>query len=53
MYTYILKIIYMIFTSSNIFSFCQFTFDLCVDVTGVVCHQFGLLGIDLHAMNQC
>ena len=28
-------------------------FNLCVDVTGVVCHQFGLLGIDLHAMNQC
>ena len=25
-------------------------FDLCVDATGVVCHQFGLLGIDLYAV---
>ena len=25
-------------------------FDLCVDVTGVVCHQLGLLGTDLHAV---
>ena len=24
-------------------------FDICVDVTGVVCHQLGLLGSDLHA----
>ena len=24
-------------------------FDLCVDATGVVCHQLGLLGTDLHA----
>ena len=23
-------------------------FDLCVDATGVVCHQLGLLGTDLH-----
>ena len=23
--------------------------DLCVDATGVVCHQLGLLGTDLHA----
>ena len=25
-------------------------FDLCVDVTGVVCHQLGLLGTDLLAL---
>ena len=25
-------------------------FNNCVDVTGVVCHQLGLLGIDLHAV---
>ena len=25
-------------------------FDLCVDATGVVCHQLGLLGTDLHAV---
>ena len=26
-------------------------FDLCVDATGVVCHQLGLLGSDLHAIS--
>ena len=31
-------------------SFCPFYFNLCVDATGVVCHQLGLLGIDLHAV---
>ena len=25
-------------------------FDLCVDATGVVCHQLGLLGTDLHTI---
>ncbi len=25
--------------------------DLCVDATGVVCHQLGLLGTDLHAVS--
>ena len=25
-------------------------FDLYVDATGVVCHQLGLLGTDLHAL---
>ena len=25
-------------------------FDLCVDATGVVCHQLGLLSTDLHAV---
>ena len=25
-------------------------FDLCVDATGVVCHQLGLLGTDLHVV---
>ena len=24
-------------------------FDLCVNATGVVCHQLGLLGTDLHS----
>ena len=27
-----------------------FPFNLCVDVTAVVCHQLGLLGTDLHAV---
>ena len=31
-------------------SFCPFIFYLCVDATGVACHQLGLLGIDLHAV---
>ena len=30
-------------------SFCPY-FDYCVDATGVVCRQFGLLGTDLHAV---
>ena len=30
-------------------SFCPFTWISCVDATGVVCHQLGLLGADLHA----
>ena len=25
-------------------------FDLCVDATGIVCHELGLLGADLHAV---
>ena len=25
-------------------------FDLCVDATGVVCHQLGLFGTDLNAV---
>ena len=29
-------------------SFCPFTLILCVDATGVVCYQLGLLGTDLH-----
>ena len=29
--------------------FCPFVL-LCVDATGVVCHQLGLLGTDLHAI---
>ena len=29
-------------------SLCPFTL-ICVDATGVVCHQLGLLGTDLHA----
>ena len=32
-------------------SFCPFTLiPACVDATGVVCHQLGLLGTDLHAV---
>ena len=27
-------------------------FDLCVDATGVVCYQLGLLGTDLHAVGS-
>ena len=30
-------------------SSCPFAL-ICVDATGVVCHQFGLLGTDLHAV---
>ena len=25
-------------------------FNLCLDATGVVCHQLGLIGTDLHAV---
>ena len=25
-------------------------FDVCIDAAGVVCHQLGLLGTDLHAV---
>ena len=32
----------------SVSSFCPFTL-ICVDATGVVCHQLGLLGIYLHA----
>ena len=31
-------------------SFCPFTLNLCLDAAGVVCHQLGLLGTDLHAV---
>ena len=27
-------------------------FDFCVDATGVVCHQLGLLGTDLYAVGS-
>ena len=30
-------------------SLCLFIF-ICVDATGVVCHQYGVLGTDLHAV---
>ena len=30
--------------------FNYFYFNLCVDATGVVCHQLGLLGTDFHAV---
>ena len=30
-------------------SFCPFIL-ICVDATGVICHQLGLLGTDLHAV---
>ena len=35
---------------ATVSSHCPFTFNLCIDVTGVVCHQLGLLGTDLHAV---
>ena len=31
-------------------SLCPFTLIFCVDATGVVCHQLGLLGTDVHAV---
>ena len=31
-------------------SFLSIHFDLCVDATGVVCYQLGLLGANLHAV---
>ena len=34
----------------TISSFCPFTLISCVDTTGVVCHQLGLLGTNLHAV---
>ena len=36
--------------AGNNFKFLSIYFDLCVGVTGVVCHQLGLLGTDLHAV---
>ena len=30
-------------------SFCPFIL-ICVDATGVVCHQLGLVGTDIHAV---
>ena len=33
----------------TVLSFCSFTL-ICVDATGVVCHQLGLLGTDLHGI---
>ena len=30
--------------------FLSIYFNICVDATGVVCHQLGLLGTDLHAV---
>ena len=38
---------YLKFVTVSSLSIC---FDLCVDATGVVCHQLGLLGTDLHAV---
>ena len=35
-------------TVSNFFL--SIYFDVCVDATGVVCHQLGLFGTDLHAV---
>ena len=31
-------------------SVCPFTLNLCVDATGVVCHQLSLLSTDIHAV---
>ena len=44
------------YNSAQVFEACDclkllsIHFDLCVDATGVVCHQLGLLGTDLHAV---
>ena len=32
--------------------FLSIYFNICVDATGVVCHQLGLLGTDLHAVGM-
>ena len=43
-------------TSAQVFEACDRLkplsthFDLCVDATGVVCHELGLLSTDLHAL---
>ena len=34
----------------TVLSFCLFYFNLCVDDTGVVCHQLGLLDTNLHVV---
>ena len=36
--------------ASDCLKFLSIRFDLCVDATGVVCHQLGLLGTDLYAV---
>ena len=44
------------YNSAQVFETCDclkllfIHFDPCVDATGVVCHQLGLLGTDLHAV---
>ncbi len=43
-------IIIIIFEACDCLKLLSIEFDLCVDVTGAVCHQFGLLGTDLHAV---
>ena len=35
---------------SQAWNLISYHFDLCVDATGVDCHQLGLLGTDLHAV---
>ena len=45
-----------VITGAQVFEACDclkllsIHFDLCVDATGVVCHQLGLLSTDLHAV---
>ena len=38
--------------SCGCLKFLSIHFDLCVDATGVVCHQLRLLGTDLHAYHE-
>ena len=38
--------------SSDCLKLLSIHFDLCVDATGVVCDQLGLLGTDLHAVGH-
>ena len=40
----------MVFEACDCLKLLSIHFDLCVDATGVVCHQLGLLGTDLHAV---
>ena len=40
----------MVLEASDSLKLLSIYFDLCVDATGVVCHQLGLLGTDLHAV---
>ena len=40
----------LVITEPRYLKLVSIDFDLCVDATGVVCHQLGLFGTDLHAV---
>ena len=40
----------VIFEACDCLKLLSIHFDPCVDATGVVCHQLGLVGTDLHAV---